>query len=264
MSRNRESDLCADGSPLTFEIQPLAIVESCFQQKFAIPRQSGLSPASREVIRFLPPFDRAEGVQGLESSSHIWVQFVFHAVKPEFHKLSIRPPRLGGNQNMGVFATRSPYRPNRLGLSVVKLEQINLSPRVELIVSGGDFLDGTPVVDIKPYIPYADRVEQAQHGFAQQPPQWIGVRFSEKASRQIQDCMEDDRNRERYAEIKQLIVEILRQDPRPAYQGDDYQQHNPERMYGTRLWDFDLRWRYCRESGAEFILVEELKLFIDA
>ncbi len=148
-------------------IQTVAIAHTPFQEKFAIPRQPGLAPAARGRIVLQAPFDRPEALRGLELCSHIWLLFEFHQALPSADAarpptLQVRPPRLGGNKKIGVFASRSPYRPNRLGQSLVKLEAVR---GTELWVSGIDLLDGTPIVDIKPYLPYADK-PQGGGGFA--------------------------------------------------------------------------------------------------
>ena len=236
-----------------YQIRPIAFVESCYRQKFGIPRQPGLSPSSLETIRFIHPFDRPEAVIGLEQTSHIWVQFIFHATEYSEGTVKVRPPRLGGNKELGVFATRSPHRPNALGLSVVKLEEINLESGVQLMVRGGDFLSGTPVVDVKPYVPYADAIEGAQHGFAQQQPRWIEVGFSDLADSQICEYQKKLTAEGVGVDLREMVGEMLRQDPRPAYQ-----RNNPTRMYATHIFDFNLRWRYIEKGGVETLLVHDL------
>ena len=143
----------------SIELQILGKVESPFKQKFAIPRQPGLAPHAKGIIKIEPPFNQSSAFKGLSEFSHIWVSFVFHETMDKGWKPQVRPPRLGGNDKTGVFATRSTFRPNPLGLSVLKLDKVVLSStNVELHVSGIDLLDGTPVVDIKPYIPYSDKI----------------------------------------------------------------------------------------------------------
>lgn len=232
----------------SYSLVPIAVVESCYKQKFAIPRQSGLVPTGRGRIRFLPEFSCAEAVEGLEQASHIWLQFVFHGIdKPSFGQQGdwsprVRPPRLGGNQKIGVFASRSTHRPNPIGLSAVKLDKVVIEDKqVSLEVSGLDLLDGTPVLDIKPYIPYADCIESASHGFAEEEPEKLSVCFDSQAEEQLSEiqcghsiC------------LKTLIKEVLQQDPRPAYRQLD------DRVYGVRLLNFELNWQYSqRDKGAE-------------
>ena len=130
-------------------VAPVGIVRSCFKEKFAIPRQPQLAPAARGVLELLPPFDQGEAVEGLEQVSHVWLLFLFHQALEDKPRLKVRPPRLGGNKSMGVFATRATHRPNGIGQSVVRLEGVEPG---RLLLSGIDLLDGTPVLDIKPYV----------------------------------------------------------------------------------------------------------------
>ena len=154
-----------------FTFAPIGVIHSCFKEKFGIPRQPGLVPAARAVLELLPPYNRAEAVRGLEGFSHIWVSFVFHACLDAPWKPTVRPPRLGGNRRLGVFATRSTHRPNPIGLSAVELERIETGPgRVLLHLKGADLMDGTPVLDIKPYLPYSDVIPGATGGFAAEAP----------------------------------------------------------------------------------------------
>ena len=152
-----------------YAFTPIAVVHSPYTQKFGIPRQPQLAPSARLCIELLPPLN-ADCVRGLEGFGMIWVQFVFHGVLDEGWSPLVRPPRLGGKQKMGVLATRSPHRPNPLGLSLLKLEHIDTSRGVRLWCSGGDLLDGTPVLDIKPYIPFVEAHPDAAAGFAPAPP----------------------------------------------------------------------------------------------
>jgi len=131
-------------------VSPIGIVHSCFKEKFAIPRQPQLAPAARGVLELLPPFDQGDAVAGLEQVSHVWLLFLFHQALEDKPRLKVRPPRLGGNKTMGVFATRATHRPNGIGQSVVRLEAVEPG---RLLLSGIDLLDGTPVLDIKPYVP---------------------------------------------------------------------------------------------------------------
>ncbi|WP_323150257.1 tRNA (N6-threonylcarbamoyladenosine(37)-N6)-methyltransferase TrmO, partial [Pseudomonas oryzihabitans] len=148
-------------------VTPIGHVRSCFKEKFAIPRQPALAPAARGVLELLPPFDRPEAVEGLEGVSHVWLLFLFHQALESQPRLRVRPPRLGGNRYLGVFATRATHRPNGIGQSVVRLD--GLEPG-RLLLSGLDLLDGTPVLDIKPYVPYADSPPGAHNAIAEAPP----------------------------------------------------------------------------------------------
>lgn len=217
-----------------FTFEPVGIIHSCFKEKFGIPRQPGLVADARAVLELLPPYNRAEAVRGLEGFSHVWVSFVFHACLGEPWKPTVRPPRLGGNRRLGVFATRSTHRPNPIGLSVVELERVVAEPgRVELHLKGVDLLDGTPVLDIKPYLPYVDSLPDAAGGFAPDAPAArFEVRFSPGA---LDVCATAG---ERAAGMEVLIRQILGHDPRPAYYGKD----DGKRAFGMRLFDYDVKW----------------------
>lgn len=212
-------------------VSPVGIVHSCFKEKFAIPRQPHLAPAARGVLELLPPFDQGDAVQGLEQVSHVWLLFLFHQALEDKPRLKVRPPRLGGNQSVGVFSTRATHRPNGIGQSVVRLERVEPN---RLHLSGIDLLDGTPVLDIKPYVPYADSVPQARNAMADAAPRLIPVSWDDEALHLAQQ------HALRLSEpLVELIEQCLAQDPRPAYQ-----QPQPERRYGARLWDLDVHWHY--------------------
>jgi tRNA-Thr(GGU) m(6)t(6)A37 methyltransferase TsaA len=215
-----------------FEFAPIGFVRSCFREKFGIPRQPGLAPAARATLELLPPYSQPAAVRGLEDVSHLWLVFAFHGVPAGRWRPTVRPPRLGGNRRLGVFATRSPFRPNPIGLSVVALDRIATGQgRVTLHLSGVDVLDGTPVLDIKPYLPYADAIPTATGGFADQAPaSESAIRFSPAATAFCAAWPDGD--------LRELIVQILRQDPRPAYERADPE---PQR-YGMKLYDCDVRW----------------------
>lgn len=212
-------------------VSPVGILRSCFKEKFAIPRQPQLAPAARGVLELLPPFDGGEAVAGLEQVSHVWLLFLFHQALEDAPRLKVRPPRLGGNQTLGVFASRATHRPNGIGQSVVKLDKVEAG---RLWLSGIDLLDGTPVLDIKPYVPYADCQLDARNGIAAAPPELIPVEWTPEALAQAR--LEGERLDE---PLVALVGQCLAQDPRPAYQ-----KPQPERRYGARLWDVDVRWHY--------------------
>lgn len=215
----------------TLEI--IGSIRSPFKEKFGIPRQAGLVSEIEAEIIMRPPFDRPVMFEGLSGFSHIWLSFVFHQATDQGWRERVRPPRLGGNRQVGVFASRSPFRPNHLGLSVVRLLEIDTSDGVMLRVSGVDLLDGTPIVDIKPYVPYADAVPDAIGGFASATPEpLLKVIFSEQASQQIDSLPDGHR-------LSRMLVSLLGMDPRPAYQGDQ----DPDRVYGMRFDRFDVRWQ---------------------
>lgn len=227
---------------------PIAYVESPFQDKFAIPRQPGLAPSARGLVRFVPPYDQPEALDGLEQVSHLWLHWVFHKVPAGSWQPRVRPPRLGGNRYLGVFATRSMFRPNPIGLSLVRLESISSrGGAVTLEVSGLDLLDGTPVLDIKPYLPYSDSIPDARHALADKAPEpSLRLDFGEEAlkSLSIMDKSEADI-------LRNLIQEILCLDPRPAYR----HRQVDRRKYGTRLMGREVRWSM---TGMDSLVVFEI------
>ncbi|MDP3846546.1 MAG: tRNA (N6-threonylcarbamoyladenosine(37)-N6)-methyltransferase TrmO [Pseudomonas sp.] len=216
---------------MSYAVSPVGFVRSCFKEKFAIPRQPQLAPAARGVLELLAPFDQPHAIEGLEQVSHVWLLFLFHAALEAQPRLRVRPPRLGGNQSLGVFATRSTHRPNGIGQSVVKLDKVEPG---RLYLSGIDLLDGTPVLDIKPYVPYADCLPSAVNQIAATPPELIAVDWSAAALSAAQQ-----HGLRLQEPLVALIEQCLAQDPRPAYQ-----QPTAERRYGTRLWDLQVRWHY--------------------
>ena len=216
---------------MKFQITPIAITHSCYKEKFATPRQSGIVPSAQGKIQLLPPFDNPDALLGLEDCTHIWLEFIFHKCIEQGWKAKVRPPRLGGNKKMGVFATRATHRPNGLGLSVVKLEKIESSQEgLFLHVSGLDLIDGTPIIDIKPYIPYSDAINSAQYPFAQDKPESLPVQFSDTAKQHITNPA-----------LCQLINEVLSQDPRPAFHELD-----EDRVYGANIENRNVTWRYIQ------------------
>ncbi len=233
----------------TFRLPVIGTVRSSYKQKFGIPRQSGLAPAAMARVEIIAPYNVPGAFDGLQQCSHIWLQFVFHQSLQTEWRPKVRPPRLGGNKSLGVFATRSPVRPSPIGLSVVKLEGIDHSDGVCLSISGADLLDGTPVLDIKPYVPYVDSVVEARYAIADSPLSVLPVRFSPLAESQVVRYANSITN------FRDLVVQVLQQDPRPSYQKTD-----AERVYAMQLDDFDIRWRYYRAGAGEEIEVLELDL----
>jgi tRNA-Thr(GGU) m(6)t(6)A37 methyltransferase TsaA len=202
----------------------IAKLRTCYTDKFGVPRQSGLVPAAWGVIEFEPAYRRAEAVRGIKEFSHLWLITQFHLVNEEPTSLTVRPPKLGGNERRGVFATRSPFRPNRLTLSVVKLDRVELdgdkAPR--LFVSGVDLVDGTPVFDIKPYIRYADSIPEARSSFATTPPPPVPV---------LWECQSSVPE-----EVRVIIDQSLAQQPQPAYHDDS------DRAYATEIGGWRVKW----------------------
>ncbi len=233
---------------MNFEFPAIGIIHSCFKEKFGIPRQPGLAPLARGQLELLPPYNDPQALAGLEGSSHIWVQFVFHANRRETWKPRVKPPRLGGNKTLGVFATRSPVRPAPIGLSVVRLEAIRQEgERLFLELSGLDLLDGTPVLDIKPYVPYVDRVDTATNRFADTAPPLMPVSFSDLAQTRLHALGNP--------ELAPLIKQVLQQDPRPSYQKPDTQQ-----SYGMKLLNVDVHWQYRQHGNAWCIQVLNIEI----
>lgn len=228
-----------------YEFDTIGIIHSCFKEKFGIPRQSGLIPDARASLEIIPPYNRPEAFRELAEYSHVWLSFVFHANLRQGWKPMVRPPRLGGNQRVGVFASRSPFRPNPIGLSVVELDRIEIDgSQIDLHLKGVDLLDGTPVLDIKPYLPYADAIHDARSGYAPDPPGApVSLTYSEQAETQLSQLDEADADL-----LQRLIHKILQQDPRPSYRkGEDEERH-----YGMHLLDFNIQWHV---TGGEITIL---------
>ena len=210
-------------------MEVIARIRNAFPTKFGLPRQSGLVPELVSTIVFEPEFRVAEALRGIEAYSHLWLIWGFHQAKRDGEnqgwKATVRPPRLGGNTRMGVFATRSPFRPNPLGLTVVKLLAVEETAEGSvLVVSGADMMDGTPVYDIKPYLPYVDSIPDAAGGFAQEKAAYhLAVDFPDPLLAQVPENQ------------RETLLGVLAQDPRPAYQNDE------NRVYGFRYGDLDVR-----------------------
>ena len=202
----------------TAQVKVIAHIRSDFSTKFGIPRQSGLVDELTARIVFTPPFRNEAALRGLEGFSHLWIIWEFSKARREAWSPTVRPPRLGGNQRLGVFATRSPFRPNPIGLSCVRLVSIDLhTPEGPVLVVGGaDLMDGTPIYDIKPYLPYADCHPEATGGFAEEKRHYaLTVDFPAALEAQIDPAH------------RAALRGVLAHDPRPSYQSD------PERMYGV-------------------------------
>lgn len=210
------------------DLPPLRVIarmESDFPDKFGIPRQSGLTSLASRIV-FEPEFRDPNALRGIEGWSHLWILWIFsEAVRPGWSP-TVRPPRLGGNERVGVFATRSPFRPNNIGLSSVKLEQVEHTENEGdvLIVSGADLMDGTPIIDIKPYVPYADAHPEASGGFAAEKfGKKLKVVFPEELLSRVDPWKREG------------LKDLLAEDPRPAVQDD------PERVYGMRFSDVEIK-----------------------
>ncbi len=204
----------------------IARMRSDFAEKFGIPRQSGLVNTLRAAVVFEPEFRNPDALRGIGDFSHLWLIWEFSEAIRENWSPTVRPPRLGGNERVGVFATRSPYRPNPIGLSCVRLEEVRQEPALGtiLIVSGADLMDGTPIYDIKPYIPYADAHPEANGGFAQDAPKpTLTVDFPPELLARVP------------VDRQEALRAVLALDPRPSYQND------PARIYGMRFADRNIR-----------------------
>ncbi|WP_354622828.1 tRNA (N6-threonylcarbamoyladenosine(37)-N6)-methyltransferase TrmO [Psychromonas sp. MME2] len=217
----------------------IGLIHSPYKEKFAVPRQPGLVTCAKGELEILAPYNDLNAFNGLEAFSHLWLIFVFHKnnniAKSNGWSPTVRPPRLGGNERMGVFATRSPFRPNPIGLSQVRYHGLRQADgKIFLQLSEIDLVDGTPIIDIKPYIPYADSNPAALAGFAQEKPEGImDVHFSSLALQKVQQV------NTRYPELQQLIKEVLQQDPRPAYK----KKKVDDKIYAVNLSDFNISWR---------------------
>lgn len=196
----------------------IGIIHSPYKEKFSIPRQPGLANIE-STIELIAPYNRSEALMGLEGFSHLWVIFEFHETPPtNENSLTVRPPRLGGNTKQGVFATRSPFRPNNLGLSLVEIKKIE---GTMITIAGGDFLDKTPVLDLKPYLKEIESLPHAKSGWTDE--------VESKKMEVVFLCECDE-------ELKKGIVEILSLDPRPRFHEDGY------KTYGSRIFDVDVHW----------------------
>lgn len=208
-------------------MQIIARIRSDFSQKFGIPRQSGLVPSLEATVVFEPEYRNADALRGLEGFSHLWLLWEFSESVGHPWTPTVRPPRLGGNARMGVFATRSPFRPNPIGLSCVRLKAIRTEHALGTVldITGADLLNGTPIFDIKPYIPYADAHPDAVGGFAQAAPPPLHVECAPTLLQALPEAR------------RAALLGVLAQDPRPSYQDD------PARLYAMQFAGFDVRFR---------------------
>ena len=229
---------------MLYPLEPIATIHSPFREKFATPRQPGLVSSVTATIEFLPDFATPEAVRGLEGFSHLWLIFLFHHNWQKGWKPTVRPPRLGGNQRVGVYASRSPFRPNPVGLSAVKLLSIeNEQGNISLEVQGADLIDGTPILDIKPYIAYGDSIPTASSGFAQEAPDTaLEVTFSDQAWQQLNNYRSES------PELETMLTETLALDPRPAYR----QKRDDDQEYGVLFDRYNIHWKV---TGEELIIL---------
>ncbi|MBO5019113.1 MAG: tRNA (N6-threonylcarbamoyladenosine(37)-N6)-methyltransferase TrmO [Clostridia bacterium] len=208
------------------DLKIIARIKTDFPTKFGIPRQSGLIPELQGKIIFEPEYRKPEALRGIDGYSHLWLLWDFSEVSAENWSPTVRPPRLGGNKRMGVFATRSPYRPNPIGLSSVKLEKITEDPKLGTIlhISGADLMNGTPIYDIKPYIAYTDSHPDATGGFSDDVfENTLSVDFPDNLKNQLSEMQIN------------ALLKILESDPRPAYKADG------DRIYSFEFGDFNIK-----------------------
>lgn len=246
-------------NPLSIECHPIGEMITPFTQKFGIPRQSSGLTAIPGYIQLFPPYDDINGFRGIDDFSHLWIMFQFNQNTHTTQTYSplIRPPRLGGNQKIGVFASRSSFRPNNIGLSKVKyshIERINGETRLHIL--GVDCLSGTPVLDIKPYVTYADNEPDAQSGFADvAPSQSLTVTVADNVLTQLEQYIMPDTYTT--TSLVALIEQVIAFDPRPAYhQKPDHQAQNPNKTYHIRLFHFDITFIIENNKHAHIINIQ--------
>lgn len=214
-------------------LKKIAVIHTDFSEKFGIPRQSGLIPAKGRIV-FEPEYRNPDALRGIENYSHLWIIWGFSEIPEKEWQPTVRPPRLGGNRRMGVFATRSPFRPNPIGLSLVELASVASvkDMGLTLLVQGVDMLDGTPVYDIKPYLPYVEGVRDAAGGFAEEVK---GVKLQAEIPEKWKSEIPQDK--------REVLEEMLRQDPRPAYQDD------AERVYGMHFAGMEIKFQVIEKKA---------------
>lgn len=219
----------------TYQMNPIGYISSPYKEKFAVPRQPGLIQDGGGQLILHTPYNPPDAVRGLEQFSHLWLIFVFHQTAQQGWRPLVRPPRLGGNAKMGVFATRSTFRPNPIGMSLVELKKVNTADQSVILELGSlDLVDGTPILDIKPYLPFAESRPNAIAGFAQEAPNnEMPVFFSQIASEQLQQHASE------YPHLSRFITQVLQQDPRPAYKKGE----QSDRIYAVHLLEFNVRWQ---------------------
>jgi tRNA-Thr(GGU) m(6)t(6)A37 methyltransferase TsaA len=236
-----------------FQFETIAVIESPYQEKFAIPRQPNLVSAAKGKVILVGEANNSELVRDLAQFSHIWLLFIFHGTQTQGWKPLVKPPRLGGNKKTGVLATRSTFRPNPIGMSVVKLDKVSIENKQTILyISGLDLLDGTPIVDIKPYLPYSDAITDANAGFAQTEPQTaLSVSFTKQAQKDAERLV--NMLDKKYSDLTLLIEQVLKQDPRPAYK----QGKEDNKVYGMRLYDLNIQWELTNLVNIKVISINQ-------
>ncbi|MGC9460646.1 tRNA (N6-threonylcarbamoyladenosine(37)-N6)-methyltransferase TrmO [Vibrio genomosp. F10] len=230
-----------------YSVKPIGVIQTPYKEKFAVPRQPRLAPSATARIKLLDEANCMESVRGINEFSHLWLLFLFDKNLTAGWKPTVRPPRLGGNERIGVFASRATFRPNGIGMSAVELKGVSQEKgQTWLDLGSVDLVDGTPILDIKPYIPYSDSIPNALGGFAAEEPEVLDVNFSERAKNQLA-------GHPQARQIIQVIKEVLGQDPRPAYK-----KGQPDsKEYAVNL--FDLNVKFVIE--ALFITVTDIERF---
>lgn len=241
---------------MDYAFKPIGFAQTPFTQRFGIPRQPGLVPEARGVIKLGRDPDFLHAIKGLDQFTHLWLVFVFHQHGGNKWKPTIRPPRLGGKVKMGVLASRSPHRPNPIGLSAVEIDHIDFSAKdgPEIHVKGIDLLDGTPILDIKPYIPYADSIPLAGSGWASEEIQKTPVEFEEFALKKI---LEAEANG--FAGLRNLIEQLLTIDPRPGFQKRELPPealHAQGKDFGLLVRTFDVHWKIQSQKFVVYDLIK--------
>ncbi|WP_041852899.1 tRNA (N6-threonylcarbamoyladenosine(37)-N6)-methyltransferase TrmO [Vibrio antiquarius] len=214
-----------------YSIEPIGVIETPYKEKFAVPRQPRLVPTAKARVKLLGAANSPEAVRGLEQFSHVWLLFLFDQNLEAGWKPTVRPPRLGGNERIGVFASRSTFRPNGIGMSAVEVNGVTKQgDQIYLDLGSVDLVDGTPIVDIKPYIPYSDSISEAQGGYADQEPEKSQVTFSTQALATIENRSDTDY-------VRSVIEQVLAQDPRPAYK----KSKPDDKEYAVNLFDLNVK-----------------------
>ena len=233
----------------SFSFEPIARIKSCYPDRFGIPRQAGLVPSAIAQIIFDNTEENRLSIRGIEEFSHLWIVFVFHRQNYKSWKPLVNPPRLGGNQSVGLYATRSPNRFNPIGMSAVRLSHVETTTdELRLHIRGGDFLDQTPVLDIKPYVPYSDSIPDADSAWATAPDSTLSVQWSDEASRFLETVTPQ------YPSLQSLVEETLLQDPRPGYErGKD---GKPGAQWFMTILEYDLAWSVANNV----VLINSFKL----
>jgi len=213
-------------------LSPIAIIHTPYKEKFSVPRQPNLVEDGVGIVELLPPYNSPEAVRGLEQFSHLWLIFQFDQIQRGKWQPTVRPPRLGGNQRVGVFASRATHRPNPLGLSKVELRQVEcINGNVFLHLGAVDLVDGTPIFDIKPYIPFIESKPDARSGFATEKPEQLNIKWAENCGKELSD------------KEREIISQSIAQDPRPAY------QNIPERIYVMNILDYEVKFQIRNKTA---------------